>query len=108
MLKKCFLSLGVVLFVFSDSGVRVSAQEGEPHIRVTVDLVQLNVAVTDKKGNYVTGLRPQDFAIVEDRIPQKLATFAEGNESARRGMGLTPHSKPTDPAGAAPRVSLHP
>src|SRR5437879_4962420 len=108
MLKKCFLSLGVVLFVFSDSGVRVSAQEGEPHIRVTVDLVQLNVAVTDKKGNYVTGLRPQDFAIVEDGIPQKLATFAEGNESARRVLDLTADSKPADPPADAPREAAPP
>jgi len=103
MLKKCFLSLGVVLLVLSDSGVRVSAQEGEPHIRVVVDLVQLNVAVTDKKGNYITGLRPQDFAIVEDGIPQKLATFAEGNESARRVLDLTGDSKPTDQPAAPPR-----
>src|SRR5258708_38395507 len=98
MWNKCFLQPGVVLSVLSDSGVRVSAQEGEPHIRVVVDLVQLNVAVTDKKGNYVTGLRPQDFVIVEDGIPQKLATFAEGNESARRELDLTAHSKPADPA----------
>jgi Ca-activated chloride channel homolog len=49
-----------------------------------VDLVQLNVAVTDNKGNYVTGLRPQDFLITEDSIPQKIATFAEGNEATRR------------------------
>ena len=103
MLKKCFLSLGVVLLVLSDSGVRVSAQEGEPHIRVVVDLVQLNVAVTDKKGNYITGLRPQDFVIVEDGIPQKLATFAEGNESARRVLDLTGDSKPTDQPAAPPR-----
>jgi Ca-activated chloride channel homolog len=48
--------------------------------RVNVDMVQLNVAVIDKKGNYVTGLRPSDFAIVEDTIPQKLATFEEGNQ----------------------------
>jgi Ca-activated chloride channel homolog len=103
MLKKFLLSLGVVLLVFSDPGVRVAAQEGEPHIRVVVDLVQLNVAVTDKKGNYVTGLRPQDFAIVEDGIPQKLATFAEGNESARRVLDLTGDSKAAPPAADAPR-----
>src|SRR4029077_16857551 len=83
MLKKFLLSLGVVLLVFSDPGVRVSAQEGEPHIRVVVDLVQLNVAVTDKKGNYITGLRPQDFSIVEDGIVEKTATVAEGDEPTR-------------------------
>jgi Ca-activated chloride channel family protein len=48
--------------------------------RVNVDMVQLNVAVIDRKGNYVTGLRPSDFEIVEDNIHQKLATFEEGNQ----------------------------
>jgi VWFA-related protein len=47
-------------------------------------MVQLNVAVTDKRGSYITGLRPQDFAVTEDGIPQKIATFGEGNEPARR------------------------
>jgi Ca-activated chloride channel family protein len=54
------------------------------HIRVVVDLVQLNVAVTDNHGNYVTNLRPSDFTVFEDGIPQKISTFAEGNEPARR------------------------
>jgi len=63
---------------------RGSGQENEPHIHVIVNMVQLNVAVTDNKGNYITGLRPQDFVITEDHIPQTLATFAEGNEPAYR------------------------
>jgi Ca-activated chloride channel family protein len=50
-------------------------------IRVEVNLVQLNVAVTDSRGNYVTGLRPQDFEITEDKIPQRLAIFEEGNSA---------------------------
>jgi len=53
-------------------------------IRVMVELVQLNVAVTDSRGEYVTGLQPGDFTVLEDGIPQKLATFAEGNEPTRR------------------------
>src|SRR5262249_878410 len=59
-------------------------QDTEPRIHVTVDMVQLNVAVTDNKGNYVTNLRPQDFVITEDGIQQKIATFAEGKEATRR------------------------
>lgn len=55
------------------------------HLRVNVVLVQLSVAVTDNKGNYVTGLRPEDFEIVEDKIPQKLSTFEESSESAPVG-----------------------
>jgi hypothetical protein len=51
--------------------------------RVEVDMVLLNIAVTDSKGNYVTGLKPWDFIVSEDGINQKVATFAEGNESPR-------------------------
>jgi VWFA-related protein len=46
-------------------------------------MVQLNVAVTDKNGSYITGLRPEDFAITEDGITEKLAAFAQGDEPAR-------------------------
>jgi Ca-activated chloride channel homolog len=63
------------------SGAQGLGDEG--NFRVVVNLVQLNVAVTDKKGNYVTGLTPKDFAISEDGIPQKIASFAEGNQPVR-------------------------
>src|SRR5258708_39315558 len=58
-------------------------QLGKPVLRVEVNLVQLNVAVTDAKGHYVTGLRPSNFAILEDNIPQKIASFGEGNGSQK-------------------------
>lgn len=82
MLNK-FSSLVLIglLLVFA-SGIPTTAQSN-PDIHVTVNMVQLNVAVTDKKGNYVTGLQPKDFAIYEDGIMEKPATFAEGNEPAR-------------------------
>ncbi len=73
------LILGVTLF---GSAISIAAQDIQPNaqtLRVDVNLVLLNVAVTDHKGSYVTGLRPTDFAIYEDNIPQKIATFGEGN-----------------------------
>jgi Ca-activated chloride channel homolog len=93
---KHFLVLcGLLMFC----GLRILAQKEEPHIRVIVDLVQLNVAVTDNKGNYITGLRPQDFVVSEDGIPQKLATFSEGNEATRRLVeGTPPEGKPAAPS----------
>ena len=95
MTKKSFLFLALVLTLFSSPGIRVVAQESAPNIRVVVDMVQLNVAVTDNKGNYVTGLHPSDFAIVEDSIPQKLATFGEGNEPAYRVADTSSTSEKT-------------
>ena len=72
----------VVLSLLS-LGVPARSQNVGPNIRVDVDLVQLNVAVTDGKGNYVTGLHARDFVVLEDRVAQKLATFAEGDAPAR-------------------------
>ena len=72
-------------------GHGLTAQEPvNSHIRVVVDLVQLNVAVTDSRGNYVTGLQPGDFAVTEDGIPQKISTFTEGNEPTRRLADVPP------------------
>jgi Ca-activated chloride channel family protein len=52
-------------------------------IRRVVDMVQLNVAVTDRQGKYVTGLNPSDFVIAEDGITQKVATFEAGATGPR-------------------------
>ena len=80
--------------------------DDESQFRVVVDLVQLNIAVTDKNGNYVTGLRPSDFVIKEDDIPQKVATFAEGNEPTRRVSDLPPANAASTPVGGGvPGVS---
>jgi Ca-activated chloride channel homolog len=57
-------------------------------IRVTVAMVQLNVAVTDSKGDYVTNLHPSDFIVSEDGIPQTVATFEEGNEGQQNLTGI--------------------
>jgi Ca-activated chloride channel family protein len=87
------------------SAPRGASQENPSDIRVIVNLVQLNVAVTDNKGNYVTGLRPEDFVVTEDSIPEKLASFAEGDQ-AIRAIGENPaEAAPGGPEG--PRVSAN-
>jgi VWFA-related protein len=82
MVRKYTLFLLVLLALFCASDGAVKAQDS-PNVRVVVNLVQLNVAVTDGKGNYITGLRPSDFTVSEDGISEKVATFAEGYEPAR-------------------------
>ncbi len=78
------LGLCLGLLVLPGGEPRPAAQNLAARFRVNVDLVQLNVAVTDRKGSYITGLRPEDFAITEDNNPEKIATFEEGNESVIR------------------------
>jgi Ca-activated chloride channel homolog len=82
MLRKLFL-LFLVPAVLAVSHETASEAQESPNFHVVVNMVQLNVAVTDKKGNYITGLHPSDFAILEDGIEEKAATFAEGDGPAR-------------------------
>src|ERR1700688_2996824 len=103
--------MGVLIFV-SSSAVWLLARDPDQYnggsiIRVVVSMVQLNVAVTDEKGNYVTTLRPSDFEITEDGIPQKVATFEEGNEGPQKILNAaqdsSPSNSPNEPAsGSSP------
>src|SRR5271154_6023451 len=84
MAKQQLLFIPTLLTLFFVGGRLTGAQDNSTNIRVNVDLVQLNVAVTDNKGNYISGLGPESFSITEDRIPERIATFEEGNEPARQ------------------------
>jgi Ca-activated chloride channel homolog len=94
MAKRFLLVLAAISVFLFGSIPGSSAQEGETSIRVEVDMVQLNVAVMDSKGNYVTGLKPSDFDVTEDGIVQKVATFGEGNEATRRVLSSGEEEKP--------------
>ena len=89
-MKRYFLLFCLLAIPFSGGGAGAAAQDDASRIRVSVVLVQLNVAVTDNKGNYITGLKPEDFAITEDKIPEKPATFEEGNGPTHRLMEIRP------------------
>src|SRR6202171_4028852 len=83
MAKRYVLLFVILVLLLSGFTVWMSAQDREQNsnvIRITVAMVQLNVAVTDSKGDYVTGMHPSDFLISEDGISQTVATFEEGNE----------------------------
>jgi Ca-activated chloride channel family protein len=115
MAKKLFLFLWILSGLFLARGSWTTAQENSgSRIFVNVVLVQLNVAVTDHKGNYINGLTPEDFAITEDKIPEKIATCEAGGEPTRRLIAKPPlDSKPStqvaettpDPAPAESAVN---
>jgi Ca-activated chloride channel family protein len=98
MAKRQLLIIAVALALFTVGSRFTGAQDDSTNIRVNVDLVQLNVAVTDNKGNYVSGLGPENFSITEDKIPERLATFEEGNEAPRQVI----QSPLSAPGGKAP------
>jgi Ca-activated chloride channel homolog len=44
-----------------------------------IEVINLNVSITDARGQYVTGLKREDFAVFEDGVKQDLSIFAHEN-----------------------------
>src|SRR5580704_19732641 len=59
-----------------------SQQESGYVLHVESDLVLVNVTVRDENGNFVPGLKPENFAIIEDNKPQKIVSFDVENVDA--------------------------
>jgi Ca-activated chloride channel homolog len=105
-MAKRYFAFSVLLVLLVSSvifAVNAAGQQDSTRLRVVVNLVQLNVAVTDTKGNYVSDLRPGDFVITEDGIPETIASFEEGNGPTKRLVNLKGEELAkggSDPSGA--------
>jgi VWFA-related protein len=80
---KIFLhTIGLVTVIAVAAGFWLKAQDqDQTTFHVKVDMVVLSFSVTDSHGKYVNGLKPKDFKVFEDEIPEKVATFTEGNHA---------------------------
>ncbi|MGC2659946.1 MAG: VWA domain-containing protein [Bryobacteraceae bacterium] len=109
-MKKTLSIVVPVITALVGAGCWLQAQNQDEHptFRVKVDMVVLTFTVLDSKGKYVNGLRPQDFKIFEDDIPQKLATFTEGNRAPQIVLanGDTETRRPGEGAPPAATVDL--
>ncbi len=50
--------------------------EGEFQLSVEVPLVNVDVVITDNNGNFLDGLRRENFRVLEDGVPQTITNFA--------------------------------
>jgi Ca-activated chloride channel homolog len=74
----CFLCS--FLFVVLLPNMRPAAAQSQvPTLRVEVDLQPVEVQVKDSRGNDVLGLSANDFTILENGRPQKIAFFDSGH-----------------------------
>jgi VWFA-related protein len=71
-------------------------------IKVTSNLVSLDVIVKDKKGKAVTDLKPEDFTISENGVPQKLEFFDSTLTPGSEARQTT--TTPTAPVSSLPRT----
>lgn len=97
---KCVYLLLLLVVSFVVAG----AQEPEV-VRINTELVQTAVTVLDKKGNFVDGLKRDQFEIVVDGKPRQVAFFervAAGStrerELASQGLGVNSSAAPPPPA----------
>lgn len=66
--------------VFVASVTVVSAALAQDHFQSGVDLVAVDVCVKHHDGSPETELKPDDFMVLEDDVPQKISLFsAEGH-----------------------------
>lgn len=51
---------------------------GQPEYAISVDvpLVNVDVVITDNNGNFIPGLKKENFRILEDGVPQTITNFA--------------------------------
>src|SRR5438093_130155 len=80
-------------------------------VRVTTNLVQVDVVVTDKSGKQVTDLRPEDFEILEDGHPQKITHFSYVSSSPTSSQPVAsyrPAKKGETPLPIPPSSQLRP
>src|SRR6266567_1836182 len=92
-LTKPFLNL-ILAFTLCLSVVPAQSQENKQTqsdhddvIKVNSNLVSLDVIVKDKKGKAITDLKPEDFTVSENGVPQKIeffdSTLTSSNEAAQ-------------------------
>ena len=96
MAKRIILVCVLCLGIFSGAKVWMAAQQDKPDtvFRVTVNMVQLDVAVTDKKGNYITGLSPWDFDDLRRRNCPKGRIPSARKMKLRGGWKIIPAGAP--------------
>jgi len=59
----------------------------QQRFKAGVDLVQFAVVLTDKQGTPITGLKPEDFEIVEEGKPQTITYFTQGDPEDGDNLG---------------------
>lgn len=64
-----------------------AAQKDDQVVKLTADLIAVDVTVTDREGNFIRDLKPQEFAIYEDGVAQKI-DFFEANEETSMARPL--------------------
>jgi VWFA-related protein len=73
-MKKPLILIAACIALFSV--LRAQQQDDSTVVKISTDLIQIDVTVTDKNGKVVTNLRPEDFEIFENGERQSVSGFS--------------------------------
>lgn len=71
-LSACLL---VTLALWGSATPAQSSKSQDESVKLKAHLITMDVMVKDKKGKYITDLKADDFAVVENGVPQKIEFF---------------------------------
>ena len=80
-MKKKWLQLFVLgtlgALISSPSGAIQDTSQDKYQFRITVDLISLNVTVTDTRNRFITELARDNFSVYEDGVKQEVSVFSQ-------------------------------
>ena len=88
----------IVVFVFRS--VRTFAQESKYGESIDVQLVEIDLVVTDRAGHHVTGLTANDFEVFEGGRRKQITNLTEYRDASARPIIANQRKTAADLAGA--------
>lgn len=122
-MKKLIFTLVFVLFSVSTSFSQTPTPTPKPAdddndvVKISTTLVQVDVTVTDRKGNIVKDLKPEDFEIFENGEKQQISNFSfvsasseivqtNTNQTAKNNIPVPPSSTQLKPEQVRRTIAL--
>ena len=108
MLRRIGVPFGFLLLLFSPVDLFPQGNK-QVDIRVPVNVIMINATVTDKDGNFVKNLTPEDFRVYDDGKLQSIQTFAlesfpYDEQESPEAPGPQPRDSVPKPGGARPKT----
>ena len=79
-MKKLFAAFALTLFAAlcasSQTIKPTPTPEEDEVVKISTNLIQIDVTVTDRKGNVIKDLKPEDFEIFENGERQEITNFS--------------------------------
>jgi VWFA-related protein len=97
-LKRTLAILAAAVIALPAVAQRKQAEPETPRLVENIDvrIINVDVIVTDKRGNFVPDLKPEDFTILENGVPKPITNFYEVQGSvAKASLGEAPAPPPT-------------